>query len=254
MGGKSTQSPEYWREYYSKNREAISARKKKYRAQNKTRLNQESRNYYAKNKEKARAKSKEYYQLNKESILKRQKDHYHKKKIENKELMQKARKDYHINNKEKINKSRRDYYKDNKEKILARNRAYHKNNREKIARHRFKKRRENPNFHLACNFRSRISNILGRAGASKLSDTFDLVGCSIEKLKSHLEAQFTEGMSWKNYGKDGWHIDHIKPCASFNLNKLSEQKKCFHYTNLQPLWWEDNLSKGSHYKGERFFY
>ena len=72
-----------------------------------------------------------------------------------------------------------------------------------------------------------------------------LVGCSIEKLKQHLESQFKEGMTFSNYGK--WHIDHIRPCTSFDLSKLDEQYKCFHYTNLQPLWAEENLRKSSSY-------
>lgn len=50
-------------------------------------------------------------------------------------------------------------------------------------------------------------------------------------------------MSWENYGIRGWHIDHIKPCASFDLSIIEEQKECFHYTNLQPLWWHENLAK-----------
>jgi hypothetical protein len=50
-------------------------------------------------------------------------------------------------------------------------------------------------------------------------------------------------MTWQNYGYYGWHIDHIKPCASFDLRKPSEQRKCFHYSNLQPLWAKDNLQK-----------
>lgn len=76
---------------------------------------------------------------------------------------------------------------------------------------------------------------------------FSLVGCSLLELQKHLESQFKEGMSWENYGFYGWHIDHIRPCASFNLADLKEQKLCFHYTNLQPLWWEENLSKGDNY-------
>jgi hypothetical protein len=51
-------------------------------------------------------------------------------------------------------------------------------------------------------------------------------------------------MNWSNYGLHGWHIDHIRPCASFDLSKSEEQRKCFHYTNLQPLWAKENLSKG----------
>ena len=69
----------------------------------------------------------------------------------------------------------------------------------------------------------------------------ELIGCSISDLVKHLENQFIEGMSWKNYGK--WHIDHIRPCASFNLLNEDEQRACFHYSNLQPLWAIDNLKK-----------
>lgn len=63
---------------------------------------------------------------------------------------------------------------------------------------------------------------------------------------AHLEAQFAEGMSWDNYGE--WHVDHIKPCALFNLLLADEQEACFHYTNLQPLWGPDNCSKGARYE------
>ena len=69
-------------------------------------------------------------------------------------------------------------------------------------------------------------------------------------LKQYLEKQFTKGMSWDNYGNPNgdhtscWHIDHIKPCASFDLTQEDQQKECFHYTNLQPLWAIDNLKKG----------
>jgi hypothetical protein len=69
----------------------------------------------------------------------------------------------------------------------------------------------------------------------------ELVGCSVEDLKK----QFRDGMSWENYGRYGWHMDHIKPCASFNLINKEEQKECFHYTNLQPLRAEKNLSKAA---------
>jgi hypothetical protein len=73
--------------------------------------------------------------------------------------------------------------------------------------------------------------------------TEKLLGCTFEYARSHLEAQFTKGMGWDNYGVNGWHIDHIIPCASFDLTDPDQQRQCFHYTNLQPLWAEDNLRK-----------
>ena len=73
----------------------------------------------------------------------------------------------------------------------------------------------------------------------------ELTGCSKEDLIKHLESQFTDGMTWENYGE--WHIDHIRPCCSFNLEDPEEQKTCFHWTNLQPLWAIDNMKKGGSY-------
>jgi len=79
----------------------------------------------------------------------------------------------------------------------------------------------------------------------KSNSTMNLVGCSLQELKKHLEKQFKQGMTWKNHSLYGWHIDHIKPCASFDLSNPEEQKKCFHYTNLQPLWAIDNIKKSN---------
>jgi hypothetical protein len=94
-------------------------------------------------------------------------------------------------------------------------------------------------FKLRTYLRNRIWWALKRN--CKSFKTMELINCSINFLKQYLESQFKSGMSWSNYGK--WHVDHIRPCASFDLTKVSEQKKCFHYTNLQPLWAEENLSK-----------
>jgi hypothetical protein len=71
------------------------------------------------------------------------------------------------------------------------------------------------------------------------------LGCSINDLKIHLEKQFKDGMSWDNYGFRGWHFDHIKPLASFDLSKRDQLVETVNYKNLQPLWWKDNLSKGN---------
>ena len=95
----------------------------------------------------------------------------------------------------------------------------------------------------------RIKQILYRRINHALKDnykskrTMELVGCSIDYLLNYIESQFEDGMSWSNYG--AWHIDHILPCCSFNLSKEEEQRKAFHYSNLQPLWAIDNLIKGA---------
>jgi hypothetical protein len=73
-----------------------------------------------------------------------------------------------------------------------------------------------------------------------------MLGCTIEELWKHLEKKFKPGMTKENHGK--WHVDHIIPCAIFDLSKPEEQIKCFHYTNLQPLWAIDNIRKGKIYE------
>lgn len=97
------------------------------------------------------------------------------------------------------------------------------------------------NFRIKATLRARM-NI---AVHIKHARTLTLIGCNIQTLRTYLEQQFKEGMTWNNYGQ--WHIDHIKPCAKFDLTNLEEQKICFHYTNLQPLWAVDNIKKGAQY-------
>tara|TARA_R100001163_G_scaffold42664_1_gene32235 strand:+ start:79 stop:777 length:699 start_codon:yes stop_codon:yes gene_type:complete len=79
----------------------------------------------------------------------------------------------------------------------------------------------------------------------KSDRTMDLVGCTPNELKDHIESQFKDGMTFDNYGRGGWVIDHIKPIVSFDLSDPEQQRECFHYTNLQPLWEKENLTKGS---------
>lgn len=103
-------------------------------------------------------------------------------------------------------------------------------------------RMSDPCFRITKNLRGRVYNALKKG--CKSASTMELLGCSIEEFKEYFESKFTEGMSWKKYLEGGIHIDHIVPCAAFDLTKEEHQKKCFHYTNLQPLWAIDNLKKG----------
>ena len=101
----------------------------------------------------------------------------------------------------------------------------------------------NVSFRIQRNCQKRIWDAV--KGNCKSAPTKALIGCSADELKTHLESRFTEGMTLDNYGE--WHVDHIKPCASFDLSAPHEQVLCFHYSNLQPLWAKDNMSKGASY-------
>jgi flagellar biosynthesis GTPase FlhF len=76
-----------------------------------------------------------------------------------------------------------------------------------------------------------------------------LLGCTMAEFVSHVESLWLPGMSWDNWSRDGWHIDHIMPMAAFDLTDEGQRKKACHYTNLRPLWAKDNLAKGSKVAG-----
>jgi len=128
----------------------------------------------------------------------------------------------------------------NKECKKKYHQQWHKNHKLKMRKYYKNKYKNNIFFKISGNLRRRLAKALKRN--SKSLSTMKLINCNIEFLKQHLEKQFTEGMSWDNYGL--WHIDHIRPCFSFDLSKPEEQAKCFHYTNLRPLWAIDNYKKG----------
>jgi len=134
-------------------------------------------------------------------------------------------------------------------KEYLRNRAkkgYHNNHIEILKRIK-RKFKTNPELYLKHKIRIVVRGQLKKNKADKFGRTFEMVGCSPNKLKKHLENKFKYGMSWDNYGHDGWVVDHIRPCCSFDLTKEAEQRKCFNYRNLQPLWEVDNLHKSGKY-------
>ena len=132
--------------------------------------------------------------------------------------------------KECTSKKRNEYYQNNKRQTIVQNTNY------QVARCKV-----DPLFKLERNLRCRLYHALKNQKADKSNRTKKLTGCELPFLKGYLEAKFTEGMTWENHGS--WHVDHIRSCCSFDLTQEEEQKKCFHYTNLQPLWARDNLSK-----------
>jgi len=195
-------------------------------------------------KAKKKAYNKKWYQENKKRLLTynklRNKIYYqnNKNKIINRSI------NWQKNNESKYSKNRKNYYQNNKNKINLNWKNWYERNKEKILLAKRKRRKIDIQFRIAHILRVRICHVLnGKYKKSK--KTKELIGISIEGLIKHLESTFKPGMSWEK--RHLIHIDHIRPCASFDLSKPEEQAKCFHYSNLQVLWAHENLSKGSKY-------
>lgn len=197
---------------------------------------------------------KRYYQLHKEKIKKRSLIHHHKTKNPEKRHV------YYLQHKKHIIEKSRLYRNINKGELSQKNKVwrntlspqrikemkryykeYRIKNKDKINEKCRLRRKNDLQYKISHNLRKRVGDFL--RGLSKSKKTMELLGCSFQDFKIHIEKQFKEGMSWENYGPNGWHMDHILPCASFDLSKPEEQAKCFHYTNLQPLWAIDNYKK-----------
>ena len=115
-------------------------------------------------------------------------------------------------------------------------------------RHMFKYHND-PIYRLMHNQRKRVSIAFKRlADGHKSIHTMRLIGCKQSDLKKHIESQFVDGMNWDNYGSE-WHVDHIIPISWFDLTNESCQRVAFHFTNMKPLWKEENMKKGARYSG-----
>ena len=220
--------------------------------------------YHLDNSEKHKKKGKQYYLDNP--------DYMKQWRLDNPEKVKKQKEKYSLNNHAKLLElgkqwrlNNPDYSKqyrlDNYAESLEREKQYRLNNPEKVKKNQkrwdldnaeqrkeYRKRRyhEDPQFKIMAILRTRLVQSL--KGNSKSASTVELLGCTSVEFKDHLESQFTEGMTWDNHGTHGWHMDHIRPCASFDLKDPIQQQECFHWTNFQPLWAADNWSKGDKYE------
>lgn len=115
-----------------------------------------------------------------------------------------------------------------------------------------RRRRESVEFRILEGLRGRVLSALN--GKAKSAKTLDMLGCSIADFKIYIESRFEPGMTWENRGKgnDKWQLDHIIPCALFDLNKPEHQKRCFHFSNLQPMWGLENRVKGKESPTDQF--
>jgi hypothetical protein len=217
-------------------KQKIKEYKRKYYTLNKEKVNQYSKKWYLKNKERKSKKSKERYLKNKEIVSKQRKEWY----LKNEEKVKQQSKKWYLKNKERRAKKSKEWVIKNKEKHRQLMKKWFSKNKEYIRKKNKERRETDPIFRMVSNIRRRILSAL--KGKNKSANTMKLLGADIEQVWKHLESTFKPGMTKENHGK--WHVDHIRPCSSFDLSKPEEQAKCFHYTNLQALWAHENLSKG----------
>lgn len=183
---------------------------------------------YPRDKEKSNRSARMRYQLNKTKNQERRKLY----RIKNKEKAQLAEKQYRIKNKELVNARSRSWRERNKQYDSLRNSIYQK-----------KRRQTDINYALKIKLRNRLRDAL--RGNFKIGSSVRDLGCSIDFFKSYLQSKFEPGMTWENQGRSRgqWQIDHIIPLSSFDLTKREEFLKACHYSNMQPLWMEQNNAK-----------
>ncbi len=163
---------------------------------------------------------------------------------DNPEQCRESKAKWRVENRERLRQYATQYRKENPERVTEQNSKWYEENKGyKLNWHsEYKKRRRKENLQerLRVNLRNRFRKAL--KDRAKKGSAVNELGCTIPALIKHLEGLFRPGMSWDNYGE--WHIDHIRPLSGFDLSDPEQVKKACHFTNLQPLWAGENLSKG----------
>ena len=253
---------QYHRLYYVLNKETLAAKSKKYRELNKEPM-AAARKAYAQNNPQAVAVSrKKYKEKNREKLLAYWRARYHRNKDANRE----SRRVYYRKNKERVREKVKQWYAKNRQAVAVRQKEYTEKNREALSAYHKQKYRRNreqilkrnaewhkkrlindPHYKVRIRLGTRLYQALKYRGQVKKLTMLTLVGCTRSELMIHLQNQFKPGMEWNNYGPVR-HVDHIRPCASFDLTDVEQQKACFHWSNLQPLFGEENIKKGAAYE------
>jgi hypothetical protein len=190
--------------------------------------------WYKAHRESVIAKAQEYYQNNRERRIRQAVEWSRNNPV--KRNVYKT--NWNAANRDKVRATAANSRVRHHEKILIRQRA-------KGSEYQRNSRRNNPVRMLEDRLRARLQGAVRRGRAVKRASVLTLIGCTARELCAYLESRFLQGMTWGN--RRLWHIDHVRPCASFDLTDLEQQKVCFHYTNLQPLWAADNIRKGGRF-------
>lgn len=233
---------------------------RKWGAENRENVREANRRSYERNKAKRNADSKAWYEANKDLALEQSKARYERNKTDPDWRAKKAeyQRAYRTAKRELVNEKRRGYLARNKDK----QRQWAKNTR---ARHGDKMNERSRAWHdknpgyvrkrYATDEQYRIANIISARfrvalrGNRKSGRAVELLGCTIEEFRRYMETKWQPGMTWENHRRYGWHIDHIRPLNSFDLSDPAQQAAACHYTNLQPMWWRENISKRDRWEG-----
>lgn len=214
--------------HYAANREIGIQKRKEYYHSHKEENSIKCRAYRETHKEQLKVKQREWIEANKHT----QKARDHAKYLKRKDAVLKRCREYVIENPEKSSARKKAYYRANKPKIRAQIQEWYVN-----------KKKTDLGFRMLCNLRRRLAHVI--AGETKSARTIELLGCDIPTFMAHIESKFTQGMSWRNYGK--WQVDHVVPFFAHDMATEEGQRASFHYMNTQPLWREHNQSKGKRF-------
>ncbi len=205
------------------------------------------KNYSDNRKKEKREYDKKYRIKNKAKLLKKRCLYIKKSKEQKREYDKK----YRAKNRERLRKQKHDFYEANKVIILKKERAYKNANRDKINKRKRElarfKRANDPRYRLNRSISNGINKSINRNKKGYRWES--LVGYTIDDLTIHLEKQFSDGMTWDNYGKKGWHIDHKIPISWWEIESIKDPafEQCWALSNLQPLWENENCSKRDRY-------
>ena len=229
--------------YYENNKEEIAKKSKEFYQLNKDRIAEQGKKYRERTKEQKSITDRLYREKNKEKLLKQKKEYY----LKNKNILSEKAKAYRSNPEVKARKSITDklYRQNNQDKIKARQEKRKDITREKTRIRNNEKSKTDISFRILKNLRSRIRFALKKGQIKKADTTENLLGCTVPEFRTYFTSLFTKDMSWNDFMTGKIHIDHIIPCSKFDLTDEAQQRICFHYSNLQPLWSTDNLKKGT---------
>jgi hypothetical protein len=231
------------KQYNSEHKKEIKLSNKQYYIENKDEIKLYHKQYDSEHKEEVSLKGKQHYLENKKEILLKSKQHY----LENKDKILLRQKNHNLKHKDEIKLQKKRHYLEHKEEMCLRSKRWHSEHKEetRIAKNKYakQKRKKDIKFRIGCRLRSRQCSAI--KGNWKAGHSVVLLMMSVVEFKIYIEKQWLPGMTWDNWGSGPgkWQIDHIIPCSFFNMSDPVEQYMCFRYQNLQPLWWEDNITK-----------